>query len=145
MSRCQTEFYSLAVPDDWSDRSMITWVAPQQAGGKVLPNLLCSKGEKQAGEDLDGFVNRQLKELMGKVKNFELISRHNTTFGGLPAVELNFAMRPQGIMLQQRQVFFSAGPDDRIIHTVVVTAAREDFPRMEPLFQQMLSSVSWNS
>lgn len=145
MPVCHTDRYSLEVPDDWIDRSMITWVAPPSAGYKVMPNLLCSKGEIYDTEDLDKYVNRQLKELMGKVKNFDLISRQNTTFGRVPAVELSFCMRPQGIMLQQRQIFFRTSLSERIVHTVVFTAARDDFDKLAPTFDTILNSVSWTS
>lgn len=145
MSVCRTEHFDLTVPDGWADRSMVTWVAPPQPGYKVLPNLLCSRGELQRGEDLDKFVNRQLKELMGQVKNFDLVSRQGTLFGGLPAIELVFRMRPQSVTLQQRQIFFQSDPTSAEVQTVVVTAAREDFDKMAPIFSQMLASVSWNS
>ena len=69
MSTCQTESFSLTVPDSWADRSMITWVAPPSPKYKVMPNLLCSRGDLWPGEDLDAFVNRQLKDLMMQVKS----------------------------------------------------------------------------
>ncbi|MFD1794912.1 DUF1795 domain-containing protein [Paracoccus aurantiacus] len=143
MSVCLTDNFTLNVPDGWADRSMITWVAPPKPSYKVLPNLLCSKGEMQGNEDLDKFVNRQLKELMGQVKNFDLLSRQQTTFGGVPAVELSFCMRPQGVMLQQQQIFFQTDIDSRIVQTVVVTAARENFEEVKPVFDEILNSVSW--
>lgn len=142
MSVCRTEAFNLTVPDDWSDRSMITWAAPQK-NYKILPNLLCSKGEMLKGEDVDKFVNRQLKELMAKVKNFDLISRKNALFGGRPAVELEFTMRPQGILLKQRQIFFQTDPSSAIVHTVVLTSAKDDFDKLAPNFEEILSSVSW--
>lgn len=145
MSVCTTDSFSLTVPDGWADRSMITWVAPPRPGYKVLPNLLCSKGEMQAGEDLDRFVNRQLKELMGQVKNFDLISRQQTKFGGVPAVELSFCMRPQGVMLQQQQIFFQTDLKSQLVHTVVLTAARENFETLKPVFDEILGSISWGS
>lgn len=143
MSICSTETFSLTVPDDWADRSMITWVAPPSPRYKVMPNLLCSRSDLQPGEDLDRFVNRQLKDLMGQVKQFELISRQNTLFGGRPAVELMFSMRPQGVMLQQRQLFFQTDPSRPGVQTVVFTAARDDFSKLAPTFEQILTSVSW--
>lgn len=145
MSICRTEHFNLTVPEGWADRSMITWVAPPRPGYKVLPNLLCSRGALQPGEDLNKFVNRQLKELMGQVKNFDLISRQETLFGGVPAVELSFRMRPQNVTLQQRQIFFQRDPAGVDVQTLVMTAAREDFESLAPVFAQILASVSWNS
>lgn len=144
MQKCHTLRFDLDIPDEWADRSMITWVAPPSPKYKVLPNILCSSAQIQGAEDLDKFVNRQLKELMGQVKNFDLISRQKTMFGGVPAVELVFCMRPQGIMLQQRQIFFCPDLNDRTVYTVVATSAREDSETMAPVFEQILSSISWN-
>lgn len=145
MSICYTESYTLTVPDGWADRSMITWVAPPSPKYKVLPNLLCSRGELQPDEALDAFVNRQLKELMAQVKNFDLISRQNVEFGDRPAVELVFAMKPQSVMLQQRQIFFQVDPEKPAVNTVVATAAKEDFAELAPIFESIFQSVSWNS
>ena len=145
MSTCHTESYTLTVPDGWADRSMITWVAPAAPGYKVLPNLLCSRGELQSGETLDGFVNRQLKELMGQVKNFDLISRLNVEFGGRPAVELIFAMKPQSVTLKQRQLFFQVDPARPLVNTVVATAARENYDELAPVFEGIIQSVTWNN
>mgnify|MGYP003622354348 CR=1 FL=1 len=145
MSTCLTESFSLTVPDSWADRSMITWVAPPKPSYKVLPNLLCSRGELQPGENLGSFVNRQLKELMGQVKNFDLISRQDVEFGGRPAVELVFAMKPQSVMLQQRQLFFQVDSGKPLVNTVVATAARDNFEELAPVFESILQSVTWNN
>lgn len=145
MSVCQTDAFSLTVPDSWVDRSMITWVAPPAQAWKVLPNLLCSKGEMLAGESLGTFVNRQLKELMNQVKNFDLISRQDTLFGGVPAVEIVFSIKPQNIMLKQKQIFFIPDQSKSIAHTVVFTAAKEDYAKLEGAFSQISNSISWNA
>ncbi|KGJ04220.1 hypothetical protein SAMN04487972_10916 [Paracoccus halophilus] len=144
MSTCRTESFTLTLPDEWADRSMITWVAPPSANYQVLPNLLCSRGELQQGETLDGFVNRQLRGLMAQVRNFDLMSRQNVEFGGRPAVELVFAMTPQSVVLKQRQLFFQADPDGAMVDTVVATAARENFDELASVFESIFQSVSWN-
>ena len=145
MPTCRTECYSLTVPDGWADRSMITWVAPPSPKFKVMPNLLCSHGVLGPGENLDSFVNRQLRDLMAQVKNFELVIRQNVEFGDHPAVELVFCMKPQAVVLKQRQLFFHADPDSRIVHTVVVTAAKENFDELSVVFEGILESITWNS
>ena len=145
MSTCHTGCYTLTVPDGWADRSMITWVAPPSPKYKVMPNLLCSRGELWPGETLDSFVNRQLKDLMAQVKNFDLISRQNVEFGERPAVELVFSMKPQAVMLKQRQLFFQPEPGGGTVHTVVVTAAKENFDELAPAFDGILDSVVWNT
>ncbi|MFO1138659.1 MAG: DcrB-related protein [Paracoccus sp. (in: a-proteobacteria)] len=145
MSICRTESFSLTVPDGWADRSMITWVAPPSPKYKVMPNLLCSRGDLWPGEDLDAFVNRQLKDLMMQVKSFDLISRQNVRFADRPAVELVFCMKPQTVTLKQRQLFFQTDPAGPAVQTVVVTAAKENFDELAPVFDGILESAVWNS
>lgn len=143
MARCATEHFTLTVPGDWSDRSMITWVAPDNGKRKVLPNILCSRDTLKEGEDLGAYVNRQLKELMNKVQNFDLGTREDTTFGGKPAVMLDFTMKPQGMTLRQRQVFFQPEDGKPGVSTVVATAAKSDFDAFSTTFDDIFNSVSW--
>ena len=144
MPKCITDHYFMSLPSDWNDRSMITWTAPNTGKYSILPNILCSKGELEKGEDLDKFVNRQLKELMTKVKSFDLIHRKEVKFGDIKSIELMFSMKPQGAVLQQRQIFFIPEREEqKIAHTVVVTAAKQDFLKLEASFDEILSSVKW--
>ena len=145
MPKCVTEDFTLNVPADWADKSMITWVAPNNGKREVLPNILCSKDVLGKGETLDSFVNRQLKELMNKVQNFDLVKRENGEFGGKPAVILQFCMKPQETMLQQQQVFFQTKPTSKVVNTVVATAAKRDFADLEKTFNAIFGSVSWTS
>lgn len=145
MPRCVTENYTLKVPTNWADRSMITWVAPNNGKREVLPNILCSKDEMGKDENLDTFVNRQLKELMTKVENFDLIKREKTTFGGKPAVSLQFRMKPQETLLQQQQVYFQTDLRSKTAHTVVATAADRDFADLQNTFEDIFNSISWNN
>lgn len=145
MPTCRTECYSLTIPEGWADRSMITWVAPPSPKYKVVPNLLCSHGPLGPSENLDSFVNRQLRELMSQVKNFELVSRQSIDFSDHQAVELVFCMKPQAVVLKQRQLFFHTHPESQIVHTVVVTAAKENFDELSAVFEGILEFITWNS
>lgn len=123
---------------------MITWVAPASTKRQVMPNILCSNDFLQKDENLDVFVNRQLKELMTKVTNFDLIQREKTTFGGNQAVVLQFTMKPQTVLLKQQQVYFLPDPKGKKVCTVVATAAERDFADLEKTFASIFASVSWN-
>lgn len=144
MPKCVTEDFTVTVPSDWVDRSMITWVAPHSASRKVAPNILISRDTLKPDENLDSFVNRQLSELMTKVKDFDLIARQATEFGGQPAVQLDFRMNPQGVVLQQRQLFFLSPTKPRLVQTIVATAARSDFASQEKTFEGILKSANWS-
>lgn len=143
MQSSNNGYFELAIPDGWEDRSMITWVAPPSARYKVLPNILISKGKMLANETLSDFVNRQLKELMAKVRTFNLIRRGDVQLAGRPAVELAFSMKPQGIVLAQRQIFFNPPGDPGTVHTVVATSAKDDWATLEADFERIFQSLSW--
>ena len=144
MQTCNTGLFELSIPDNWEDRSMITWVAPPSPRYKVLPNVLISKSRMLPAEDLPAFVNRQLKELMSKVGHFELLRRGDTELSGRPAVELVFSMKPQNILLMQRQIFFNSPGEAHMVHTVVATSAKDDWPTLESDFDGIFRSLNWN-
>lgn len=123
---------------------MITWAAPASTKRQVMPNILCSNDLLQKDENLDVFVNRQLKELMTKVTNFDLIKREKTTFGGKEAVVLQFTMKPQAVLLKQQQVYFLPDAKGKKVSTVVATAGERDFADLEKTFDSIFASVSWN-
>ncbi|WP_312528811.1 DcrB-related protein [Paracoccus sp. (in: a-proteobacteria)] len=142
MQNCSTGYFELAIPDGWEDRTMVTWVAPPSPRYKVLPNILVSKSKMLPMEDLSGFVNRQLKELMAKVRTFDLLRRGEANVSGQPALELVFSMKPQGVVLMQRQLFFNPPRDPRTVHTVVATSAKDDWPNLEKDFAQIFNSLT---
>ena len=142
MPVCQTAQFDLTIPEGWEDRSMITWVAPPSKRYKVLPNVLVSKSRMLPAEDLSGFVNRQLKELMAKVPTFDLLRRGDTLLNGNPAIELSFTMRPQGVTLMQKQLFFIPPGDPRTVHTVVATSAKDDWSVLDADFSRIFQSLS---
>jgi len=130
------------MPDGWVDRTMIAWSAPQMAGRAVTPNMLIAYDMRQKGEDLEAYVNRQLKKLMGKANKFQLDLRRDAVLAAKPAIELLFQWDSGNGMLKQRQLY-SLLPDGRVM-TVVNTALASDFDRCEPQFQAIMQSFGWN-
>lgn len=121
---------------------MIAWSAPPTPGQKVVPNMLVAYDSLRPGEDLAGYVNRQLKELMAKAKKFQLDLRHDTTLAGRPAIETVFQWDGGGGMLKQRQIY-SLLPDGRTL-TLVNTAALTDFSNVDSHFAAMMNSFGWD-
>lgn len=142
MVMCKTDGFTLELPDDWSDRTMVTWVAPARSGS-VAPNLLCSRAELNPDESLGAFVNRQLRELMVQIRHFELISRNDTVFGGRPAVEIVYCMKPRTLTLKQRQIFLLPRDGSPVVQTFVMTSTRDEYDELTPVFDAIFRSVVW--
>lgn len=138
----RTRDFHFNLPDDWVDRTMIAWSARPVPGQAVTPNILVAYDALRDGEDLAGYINRQLKELMGKAKKFQLDLRQDTLLSGRSAVELVFRWDSGAKALKQRQIYALLG-DGRAM-TLVNTAAAGDFEKAEPYFQAMRESFAWN-
>jgi len=138
----RTRDFHFDLPDNWIDRTMIAFSAPQAPGQTVAPNILIAYDTPRNGESLGGFANRQLQELMSKAKQFQLEFRHDSIVRGRPAVEMAFEWEAGPTRLKQRQIH-SFLPDGRAI-TLVFTAAAAEFAQAEPYFAAMQDSFEWN-
>ena len=138
----QTKDFQFEVPEDWTDRTMIAFSAPQRPEQAAAPNVLIAYDAPREGERLKEFAGRQLDELMKKAKDFYLELRQETELCGRPAVEVVFEWGTLNTRLKQRQIH-SFLPDGRAI-TIVYTAAAEDFEWAEPYFALMRDSFRWN-
>jgi hypothetical protein len=138
----RTRDFHLEIPDGWVDRTMIAWSAPAVPGRPVTPNILVAYDVLQKGEDLAAYVSRQLQELIGKAKKFQLDLRRDVALASKPAIELLFRWDSGNGMLKQRQIY-SLLLDGRVI-TLVNTALASDFDRFEAQFLAMVQSFGWN-
>jgi hypothetical protein len=134
--------FSFEVPPDWVDRTMIAWSAPARPGDRVAPNVVVAYDALQHGEDLAGYVNRQLKQLMEKARKFHLDLRQDTNLAGRPAIEVMFHWDSTTGTLKQRQIYTLLS--DGRAATFVHTAAAANFEKAEPHFTEMMKSFAWS-
>jgi len=134
--------FRFEVPSNWVDRTMIAWSAPPLPGERVAPNVLVAYDALQDGEDLAGYVNRQLKQLMEKARKFHLDLRQDTSLGGRPAIEVVFHWDSTTGTLKQRQIYTLLS--DGRAATFVHTAAAANFEKAESHFSEMIKSFAWN-
>jgi hypothetical protein len=137
-----TSDFRFEVPAGWVDRTMIAWSAPPKPGERVAPNVLVAYDALQHGEDLAGYVNRQLKQLMEKARKFQLDLRQDTALAGRPAIEVLFQWDSTTGVLKQRQIYTLLS--DGRAATFVHTAAAANFEKAEPHFAEMMKSFTWN-
>jgi len=139
----RSQDFHFEVPSNWVDRSMIAWSAPPVAGERIAPNVLVAYDALQDGEDLAGYVNRQLKQLMEKARKFHLDLRQDTQLDGRPAIEVVFRWDSTPGTLKQRQIYTLLS--DGRAATLVHTAGAANFEKAEPHFVEMMKSFAWNS
>ena len=138
----RTKDFHFDLPDQWIDRTMIAWSAPQSPGRAVAPNVLIAYDTPRNGETLAAYVDRQLRDLMSKAKKFQLDLRRDTELQGRKAVELLFQWDTGTALLKQRQIY-SLLPDGRTL-TLVNTATSAEFEQIEPQFSAIYNSFGWN-
>jgi hypothetical protein len=138
----RTRDFHLEIPEGWMDRTMIAWSAPPVSGRAITPNMVITYDLVQPEETLASYVNRQLQELMARIKTFQLDLRRDVTLAAKPAIELHFQWDSGNGMLKQQGIY-SLLPDGRVM-ALVNTAAASDFYRFEPQFQAILQSFGWN-
>ena len=132
---------SMCVPDAWVDKSMQVWSAPPQSGKKVLPNVVLVRERLKPGQDFNAYVNDQLKTLMDQGENLELETREGGEFLGRPSVLLEFSWESNEKWLRQQQLYV-AKEDGEVIN-IVFTAAKKEFGKHKPVFEQILASFTW--
>jgi hypothetical protein len=137
----QTADFEIDLPDDWIERSMIVWSAPSMPGRPVAPNVVIAYDKPRTGENLGGYVNRQLAELSAKAQKFQLDLHRPVKLAGRPAVETIFRWESGGSVLKQRQLF-SLLSGERVV-CIAGLAAGEDFAAVEPAFLAILNSLRW--
>ncbi len=140
MSKVVTNDFTLDVPSNWIDRSLITWVAPPTPNRQVNPNILCGRDELKPNQTLDQYVNFQLKQLMNEVDNFSLIKREAIKLNKTDAISVVFNINPRGILLRQNQIYFVTNHQKGRVSSIVATAADADFDKLEPAFDNIFKS-----
>ncbi|UOD30118.1 DUF1795 domain-containing protein [Massilia violaceinigra] len=92
---------SFTIPANAQDRSVNMLLLNLGPGGLTL---VATRDQVQQGEDLDGFVTRQLRVLASQVKGFKEHERAALTVGSaqLPAMQLASSFKQHGASMHQR-------------------------------------------
>jgi hypothetical protein len=130
---------SFEVPRDWDDRSVAAFAAPVPAGKKVGPTVVLTRDKLQPGENLAAYADRNLVELAQRLEKFTLQKRLDITVSELPAIELRFAWKGTGGLVDQRLVMCATGK--RLVLSITSTAPRAAGFDMETTMNRVLASV----
>ena len=141
--------YSLVVPENWSDRTVFTFVAPRIIDPFERPHLKMKGGfrdnfsisrEKVSGISPQEFLERQVRELKPRLYKFFLLDSSSFSVKGRIAhtVSYQFTLRQQKIDLAQIRV---AIPFSGELLVIVGTSVAALFETKRELFLQIARTI----
>src|SRR5687768_17052477 len=108
---------SFNLPDQWDDRSIYTFVAPEQSMGAGLPtmaktqgfrpNVVVTRESKGKYERLDAYAKDQLAASQKQLPQMKVISEEAQKVAGIDSIirTFTFVVPQQNATVQQIQVF----------------------------------------
>ncbi len=132
----QSNNFTIETPNDWEDRSIITFVAPA-APNEFAPNVVITKEAIDPALSVEEYAYRQFEIARAEVSGMKIIEQKNTTLSGKPAVEIVQQLSAHGLNLQQLQFFVLLYEE---ICVITCTATVGNFNQYLPNFQRILDS-----
>lgn len=139
--RYQANNFTIETPDDWRDRSIITFAAPS-APNDFAPNVVITREPVGIETNVEDYARRQFDITRREVAGMKILKQKTTTLGGKPAVEILQTLAAHNLNLQQLQIFVLIRQE---ICIVTCTATIGSFNQHLPRFRQMLDSFQINS
>jgi hypothetical protein len=141
MPRHDDPWVSFDVPRDWDNRTIIAYAAPASADGTSTANLVMTRDCLRDDEDLVAYAERHLDTLSGRMKGFSLLDSKDEQVGGRPALTVSFSSKGADEPLIQRLTMVALA--DRAVVSFTLTAPESQLDQLAPLFERILSSVSF--
>ncbi len=144
MARREEKGLSLDPPDDWVDRSVITYAAPPRAGETTSPSLVVTRDDLKDSETLQTYTDRHLLGLSGELPDFELVDSGKRTMGegNYPAIFLRFHWRTPYGLIEQGAIFVeTAGAAGREVRGFTTTVLAEKAEAERPRLEEILKTV----
>lgn len=120
----QSNNFALEIPDDWQDRSIISFSATVSPN-EFAPNVVVTREIIDAETSIEDYTSNQFNITQAEVQGLKIVDQQNTTIGGLPAVQIIQSISAHGLNLQQLQTFI-LGNEEIYIVTCTATAASFD-------------------
>lgn len=139
--RYQANNFTIETPDDWEDRSIITFAAPALIG-EFAANLVITRETIDFATSVEEYAYRQFDIAQKEVAGLKIVAQENTTLAGRPAVEIIQRLSAHGLNLQQLQTFILL---DAEICVITCTATVGNFNQYLPRFRKILDSFQLNA
>lgn len=128
--------FTISTPDEWEDRSIITFAAPSQIG-EFAPNVVITREAVDSDMSIEEYASRQFDIAQQEVAGLQIINQQNTTLDNRPAVEIVQRLSAHGLNLQQLQTFILLQAE---ICVITCTASVGNFNQYLPRFRKVLDS-----
>lgn len=134
--RYQANDFTIETPDEWEDRSIITFAAPSLIG-EFAANLVITRELVDTETSIEEYAYRQFDIAQQEVAGLQIVTHENTNVGGRPAVEILQRLSAHGLNLQQLQTFILLNGE---ICIITCTATIGNFNQFLPRFRKVLDS-----
>ena len=144
------DFVSLELPGQWEDRSIYTFVAPEQMASSGLPtmaktqgfrpNVVVTREPKGKVQRIDTYAKEQLAISQKQLPQLKVIEDKEHQLSGQPAVSrvFTFVAPPQNVVVQQLQTFVL---HQDWIYTFTFSSLPDGFNEQRKSFDGILGSV----
>ena len=139
--RYQANHFTLETPDDWRDRSIITFVAPSSPN-EFAPNVVITREAFDAEMSIEDYAHRQFAIAQKEVAGLKVLKQKNITLSGNRAIEIIQKLSAHGLNLQQLQTFVILKTE---ICIITCTATVGNFSTYLPRFRKILDSFRISS
>ncbi len=129
--------FNLDIPDDWQDRSIISFVATVSPN-EFAPNVVITKEFVDSETSVEDYANKQFAVTQAEVEGLKIVERQNIEINGQPAVQIVQKIAAHGLNLQQLQTFVLS---DEEIFIITCTATAAGFEQHLTRFQKIAQSL----
>jgi hypothetical protein len=126
---------SLALPAGWTDRTVLTYVGPDEGSGS--PSLVVSRDDLGGDVSLARYAGMQDAAIRAGIEGVELVEDRETTVGGHQAIRHTYQWSYGERRMRQRMwCIVSAGTG----YAIIASAADEDFDGLRQVWASALAS-----
>lgn len=138
--------------DAWEDRSIYTFVAPEQSIASALPtmaktqgfrpNVVVTREPKGKYERIDAYAKDQLAASQKGLPNLKVVAEVQLTLAGKAAIKrtFTFVVPQQNAQVQQVQIFMLHGD---WLYMVTFSTLPQHFSEHEKMFDEIVSKMSF--
>ncbi len=130
--RYQANNFTIETPNDWQDRSIITFVAPNQPS-EFAPNVVITRETIDEKLTVEDYANRQFDVARREIASLKIVEQKTTTLSGRLAIESIQDLSANNLSLRQLQVFVLLHDE---ICVITCTATVGQFPSKSTAFQK---------
>ena len=128
---------SIELPDDWVDRTVLTYVGPD--AGEGSPSLVVTRDELTPDITLGRYASMQDAAIRAGLEGVDLVEERETTVAGRPAVRHTYAWTLDGRTIRQRVWCLLEGDTG---YAITASAPESQFDELRPLFARAVASFA---